>query len=304
MPRKKWTSKRHIWLAAFVFSIVSIIVANQELFSSQDLFSPKELFLNNSNKNYANNDNLNNYRINNDNNNEIEDNCDSNLINKNINNFTEAKRAARVIFRDHRRTFYCGCKYDKHQNINLNSCGYRIQEDARRAQRLEWEHIVPVSHLASHLPCWRQKLCCSKNGHYYGGRNCCRMIDPKFAKMEGDLHNLVPEIGELNAQRANYRFGMLPFIPAGQFGECEIKIDPNTRRVEPKPAVRGTIARTYLYMASIYDFDLSENQKQLFKAWNKEFPPDEWEVTWDQRIKNIQGNSNPYISEYNQYLNY
>lgn len=213
-------------------------------------------------------------------------------------NFQEAKKIAKQIFQDNRKTFYCGCTFDKHNKVDTDSCGYIIQQDKRRASRLEWEHIVPVSHLAAHFPCWKKSLCCNKKGECYRGRRCCREIDPEFSKMEADLHNIVPEIGELNAIRSNFRFGVLPHIDAGQFGVCEMKIDPETRRVEPRASIRGIIARTYLYMAAVYPFRLSDSQRQLFEAWNKEYPPDDWEIEWDNRIFFIQGNHNPYISEF------
>lgn len=215
-------------------------------------------------------------------------------------NFSEAKTLAKIIHQDHRITFYCGCKFDKHNTVDIHSCGYEIQGDYRRAKRLEWEHIVPVSHLAGSLPCWKNKLCYRRNGSPFKGRECCRQIDPDFAKMEADLHNLVPELGELNASRSNYRFGLLPFISEGQFGECEIKIDPITRRVEPRILARGTIARAYLYMADRYNMPLSDSQYQLFTAWNRSYPPDLWEKEWDKRIETIQGNSNLHISNYDQ----
>lgn len=213
-------------------------------------------------------------------------------------NFQEAKQIAKHIFRDNRRTFYCGCKFDKHNQVDVESCSYVIQKDKRRAKRLEWEHIVPISHLAANFACWKKSLCCNKKGDCYRGRRCCQEIDPAFSKMEADLHNLVPEIGELNALRSNYRFGVLPQMQGGQFGICEMKIDPETRRVEPRESVRGVIARTYLYMAATYDFHLSDSQRQLFNTWNTEFPPDEWEIEWDNRIFFTQGNHNPYISKY------
>jgi deoxyribonuclease I len=214
---------------------------------------------------------------------------------KHPHNFGDAKRLARLIHIDHQQTFYCGCNYDKHNKIDLRSCGYKVQGDIRRAKRLEWEHIVPISQLASHLPCWQKRLCC-KNGSCYKGRRCCREIDANFAKMEADLHNLVPEIGELNGLRSNYRFGMLPFVMPGQFGACEFKIDSGTRRVEPRRMTRGTISRVYLYMSKHYNMRLSDSQRQLFEAWNREHPPDAWEVEWDRRIERAQGNSNEYIS--------
>lgn len=210
-------------------------------------------------------------------------------------------------------TFYCGCQFDKHNKIDLGSCGYQIQNNPKRANRVEWEHIVPISQLASHLPCWKNGLCLKSDAKKSDakhalhsakgvkGRQCCQMIDPTFCKMEADLHNLVPEIGELNALRSNYRFGVLPFVDSHQFGDCEFKIDPVTRRVEPALLTRGFIARAYLYMASQYDWHLSDSQRQLFMAWNRQYPPAAWEIERDKRIEKIQGNSNLFISRYEEY---
>lgn len=215
-------------------------------------------------------------------------------------NFTEAKLAAKKIYGDHQKTFYCGCYYDEQGKIDLKSCGYKIQQDTSRANRLEWEHIVPVSHIAFHLPCWQQKLCRKSNGETYKGRECCRELDEAFSKMEADLHNLVPEIGELNACRSNFRFGMIPYIETGQFGECYFKIDKENRRAEPKPELRGMIARIYLYVADRYGMNLSDSQFQLLSAWNREWPPEAWEIERDNRIANIQGHHNPFVLEYNR----
>lgn len=213
-------------------------------------------------------------------------------------NFSEAKRVARQIYQAHPFTFYCNCSFNKEGVIDLKSCGYRVQADPIRARRLEWEHIVPMSQMAMHLSCWQKKQCSKANGTPYKGRECCRKIDVEFAKMEADLHNLVPEIGELNACRSNYRFGMLPYIKPGQFGRCTFKIDSETKRVEPQVKIRGTIARTYLYVSDTYGVRLSDAQRSLFNRWNKEFPPNIWEIERDRIIGKIQGNHNRYISEY------
>lgn len=212
-------------------------------------------------------------------------------------NFTEAKQLARKIYADYRKTFYCSCEFDEQGKIDLKSCGYQIQQDIQRAKRVEWEHIVPISQIAAHLPCWQKKICTKENGERYKGRACCREIDAVFAKMEADLHNLVPEIGELNACRSNFRFGMLAHIKPGQFGECYFKVDRETRRVEPRQEIRGMIARIYLYVADRYAVHLSDSQLQLFKAWDRAFPPDAWELERDNRIAKIQGH-NPYIIGY------
>lgn len=215
-------------------------------------------------------------------------------------NFYEAKPLLREIYRDYPLTFYCSCSFNQEGKIDLASCGYRVQTNLQRAQRLEWEHIVPVSQMAMHLACWKNKLCSKGDGKRYQGRACCREQDPSFSKMEADLHNIVPEIGELNGCRSNFRFGLLPQIKSGQFGACAFKIDPETRRVEPRAEVRGQIARAYLYVAKIYHLHLSDSQRKLFWAWNKQYPPESWEIERDRRIANIQGNHNPYISEYDE----
>lgn len=216
-------------------------------------------------------------------------------------NFAVAKRFAKQIFRDHKETFYCGCRFDKHGKIDLQSCGYKIQGNHRRATRIEWEHIMPVSLWGQHLPCWKNAICCRKS-HCYKGRRCCRKVDKRFAQMEADLHNLVPAIGELNALRSNYRFSVLPFVEPGQLGTCEIKIDPETRRVEPRAEIKGVIARAYLYMSTTYGITLSDSQQQLMNAWNKLYPPDAWEIEWDKRVAFIQGNHKQTILDHQRKL--
>ncbi|WP_087107254.1 endonuclease [Halomonas citrativorans] len=37
-------------------------------------------------------------------------------------------------------------------------------------------------------------------------------------------------------------------------------------------------------------------QQQLFEAWNRMDPVDEWELERNRRIAAIQGNGNPYVS--------
>lgn len=211
-------------------------------------------------------------------------------------NYTQAKKLARQIYAEHRATFYCGCQYDKHGKVNLESCGYQHRENLRRAKRLEWEHIMPAHHFGQHRLCWREPICRKQNGKTYKGRNCCRKVDPTFVKMEADLHNLVPEIGELNGLRSNYRFGVLPYVKPGQFGMCEFKIDEKSRRVEPKADTRGMIARIYLYMANTYQIPLSDSQKKLFEAWNNQYPASSWEKERNEKIYQLQGNRNTFVS--------
>lgn len=57
-------------------------------------------------------------------------------------------------------------------------------------------------------------------------------------------------------------------------------------------------ARTMLYMADIYGFRLSNQDQQLYTAWNGQDPPDAWEIEPNRRIEQVQGVGNRYISDY------
>ena len=170
-------------------------------------------------------------------------------------------------------------------------------KNQKRAERLEWEHIVPVSRLAKNLACWNTAICCNQK-ICYKGRHCCQKIDPYFLKMATDLHNIVPEIGELNLIRSNYSFAELPYIKSDQFGSCKFKIDRKYRKVEPNQSVKGIIARTYLYMNDCYNLNLSLEEKKLFNKWNYKYPPNSWEIDWNTKVYKMQHTDNKYISKY------
>ena len=86
-------------------------------------------------------------------------------------------------------------------------------------------------------------------GKPFKGRNCAKKMAPAFRFMEGDLHNLQPAIGEVNGLRSNYSMAMIEG-EAREFGACDVEIAD--RKIEPRPAIRGDIARIYLYMDASY----------------------------------------------------
>lgn len=215
-------------------------------------------------------------------------------------NFQEAKRYARIIWSSNPETIYCGCKFDEQLNIDHKSCGYEPR-DSKRANKIEWEHLVPASWFGRQRECWREPLCEKKNGKRYKGRKCCEKIDAEFRKMYTDLHNIVPAIGEVNQARNDYRFGEFYPESRGQkynFHGCKIIIDTKYRIVEPRDEVKGLIARAHLYMASTYPFKLSVNQEEMFNRWNKTYPPTLWEIQWNNKIREVQGNDNFYITKH------
>lgn len=95
--------------------------------------------------------------------------------------------------------------------------------------------------------------------------------------------NLVPAIGEINGNRSNYSFTALEGEPR-VYGTCDFEVDFKARKAEPAPEVRGDIARIYFYMQDTYDLQISDKQIQLFTAWDKEDPIDDWEREKLKRI--------------------
>lgn len=208
--------------------------------------------------------------------------------------FYDVKRKAKIIWQDHRLSFYCNCHFDKHLNVNFSSCDYQ-PIDLKRAKRIEWEHIVPVSWFGHQRLCWRQPICRSRKGKAYQGRNCCERVDAEFREMYHDLHNLVPAVGEINKARKHYRFVDGALKDNNRNG-CAILIDDKARIVVPSDHTKGIIARAHLYMAQKYDIRLSHSQKKQYERWHKQYPPSKWEKTWNERIKEVQGTDNWFIS--------
>ena len=111
-----------------------------------------------------------------------------------------------VIYEGKDRTFYCGCVYTSHGdtdgsgNVDHDACGYeKPEKHIARADRIEWEHVVPASLMpAQQFDCWQ-----------LGGRDKCEDEDPRAQAMIFDLHNLAPSVGQVNALRDNDRYAYL-----------------------------------------------------------------------------------------------
>lgn len=200
--------------------------------------------------------------------------------------FSKAKKQLAAIYKgQHQTSFYCGCDFyykGKKLKPDLNSCGYEIRKQKKRAKRIEWEHVVPAWAFGHQRACWQN-----------GGRKACKK-DKAFRQMEGDMHNLVPAIGEVNGDRANYRFTEWNGQPT-KYGQCDIVVDFKRKQVQPPEQSKGTIARAYFYMADRYNLRLSKKEQKLFKAWNKQHPPSRWECQRNTQIEKLQGNRNPFI---------
>lgn len=229
-----------------------------------------------------------------------------------VRSFSEAKRALGQIYARHRVDLYCGCTFElvgRGLRVDHASCGYVAVREGVRAGRIEWEHVVPASAFGRTFPEWTSgdERCVDSKGKPYKGRPCASR-SPEFARMEGDLHNLFPVVGEVNALRSDLPIGLLdppdrappkkkPATAVFRFGACESVIDRGV--FLPRPQVRGDVARAALYMNRAYParVALDEPRRALFARWSTEDPPDAWERERNRLITERQGNANPFIEK-------
>lgn len=212
-----------------------------------------------------------------------------------------------------KRDVYCGCPFSPDPGhglrVDLAACGYEAVHDPARAERIEWEHAVPAAKFGRTFAAWREgdDRCVDGHGKRFRGRSCARLASPEFARIEADLHNLFPAVGEVNGLRGDLPMGLLDPPEAGgktprespkqviRFGQC-------TSRVEgafflPRSEVHGDVARAYKYMDASYPerHILDDAHRALMDAWDAEDPPDDWERERNRRIEELQGNANPFI---------
>lgn len=201
--------------------------------------------------------------------------------------FNEAKRLASRIFAGQTTDFYCACpiRWQGGKGVpQLKECGYQVRKNGPRAQRIEWEHVMPAQQFGHARQCWQQ-----------GGREQCGKADPVFRQIEADLYNLRPAIGEVNGDRAHFRFAELPKT-APAHGACPVRIDFGRQLTEPRAEIRGDIARIYFYMADRYAIKLTAREQTLFLRWHDQDPVDESERRLNQQLAQHMGWPNPFVT--------
>lgn len=112
--------------------------------------------------------------------------------------------------------------------------------------------------------------------------------------MEGDLHNLVPSVGAINALRSNYSFG----DAIGEDKElCKNGLQLEGRKISPPNHRKGDVARIYFYMNEQYPGKgiISNKNQKLFEAWDKIDPVSQEECTLHQKKALIQGSVNKFV---------
>ena len=214
-----------------------------------------------------------------------------------IRSFQAAKRHLTILYADHAQTLYSGCAFDLDRQVDTADCGYRQQREGRRAHSLEWEHVVPAEAFGRGFAAWQvgHPDCIDRRGRLFRGRQCAAKVDLTFRRIEADMYNLYPEIGELNNLRANIPMGRVE-VSRYDFGTAGVRLGEG--HFQPRQEVLGDVARTYLYMDAAYPMLqlLNGSDRALYQLWSAADPVDAWECERARRIERVQGNRNLLVA--------
>ena len=156
--------------------------------------------------------------------------------NMQITSFSKSKKLLLKLYKDNPVTLYCSCSF-KGKKPNLSSCGYIPKKDKKHANRIEWEHVVPAHAFGQSFSEWRNghPKCVKKNGKKFKGRKCAEKVNEEYKRMQADMFNLYPAIGEVNGRRSNYSMAIIKGEKR-EFGKCDVEI--KNKKVEPKESIK------------------------------------------------------------------
>ena len=117
------------------------------------------------------------------------------------------------VYKEGGRTLYCNTRFEKKWGLKV-------------------EHVYPASWMKSAAGCSGPS------------RKDCRRSSQRFNRMEADLHNLFPALEGINQDRSNSTFAIIgDDLNEPDYGRCDFEVNTDSRKVEPRPAARGEIAR-------------------------------------------------------------
>jgi deoxyribonuclease-1 len=212
---------------------------------------------------------------------------------KKIISFSKAKTLlSKKVYGNKGKTFYCGCSYQK-KSVVGKSCKITTKKYRKRQKRLEWEHVVPAHAFGQSFKEWREsKRFCPKGK---SPRKCAGKKNLLFKEMEGNLHNLVPAVGAINALRSNYSFTELNLSKSENL--CNRGFNLLNRKVTPANDIKGDIARIYFYMANKYPGRgiISKKNQKMFDSWSNSDPVSPEECRLSMLKSALQGDQNLFV---------
>ena len=84
------------------------------------------------------------------------------------------------------------------------------KKNKKSANRIECEYVFPAHLFGQSLSEWRNghPKCVKKNGKKFKGRKCAEKVHKEYGRMQADMFNLYPSIGEVNGRR-NYSMAII-----------------------------------------------------------------------------------------------
>lgn len=214
-------------------------------------------------------------------------------INQKPEDFRDAKVWLKEVTKSyHVPALYTGCPIEAVRKSNgglsmkmdAEACGVDVYKSANRSYRAEAEHISPASYFGRTLPCWSN-----------GGRSNCNKTSKVFNIVEADPLNLRYALGNVNADRSNYRFaefndgsGVHDYL-----GNGDVLLDLRRDLFEPPEGQKGMIGRTHLYMNKKYGVPYSKSYLAMMERWSKR-APDEWECKYNDLVRDKWGYDNEF----------
>lgn len=209
--------------------------------------------------------------------------------------YREAKKALYNKVAD-THTFYTNCKIwpGFKPRPNLSSCNLENDFSGKREERgsrIEAEHVVPASAMYKKGDSVRNCVLEAKDKGTRA-RKYCQKTDPDYKQAYTDLVNLVPTVGQVNADRSNKPFGMVRKI---KYAYAKTQSYTGEKYFQPRPEVIGDIARIAFYMNWKYGVPFSNKEVKTFIKWNDMDPVSEAEKSRNLRVYQTQGWANPYV---------
>jgi deoxyribonuclease-1 len=115
-------------------------------------------------------------------------------------------------------------------------------------------------------------------------------MNPRYAHMAADLHNLYPALTRVEQVRRNAQFAELDAGGQSPFADIGCDLKSRFKVLEPRDAAKGNIARAIFYMHIEYDL-------HMYKRWHRMDPPDGEENARNEKIGSLQGTRNRFIDD-------
>ena len=188
--------------------------------------------------------------------------------------FEESKRAFwKKLYPNGGTELYCGISFDGAKQDPVN-------------ELLSVEHAYPADSIAETDPSCTNRSCSAT----------------RVQRAMADLQNLWPAFQRVNSSRSKLRYGMVPDTTPRRFADfC-----PSYKRsagamavVEPRDEVKGDVARSVVYMHFVYGLPLENavSDQHLLLQWMRLDPPDADEMRRNAQIAQLQGASNPLLTD-------